>query len=437
MANPTIAISSSKATLQRGAASLVSFTLSDPSVNFTAADVSVSGGFLTNFSGSGTDYTASFTSDFNASGFAVISVGSGAFTDAMGNANQDGSDADNRAAILINQQVADLVSPTIYIYSDRVRFMAGQTATVTFVLSERSSDFTLGSTDVVGGALSNLVRYVQAQDGTAIRIQSGGASVYTATFTPNAGFTGAGSVRVDSGKFSDLGGNLNVDGNDLNNQVTLAIETVTRVAAGRAPAVRPAAPADSASAQSIIGGSGDDSLRGGIGADDIRGESGNDRLAGGPGADTLTGGSGRDTFVYVMGDTGQTASHDVIQDYQPGARGFGDVIDFKSALVRGGSAGGATSDQASISQTTGVATFAEGSGSTLEDALHDIAARFTAARDLRGEFALFQVGGGGGYYLFVSDGKGGVTGGDVVVQLVGVNTVSTVDLARGDLTISA
>ena len=99
----------------------------------------------------------------------------------------------------------------------------------------------------------------------------------------------------------------------------------------------------------------------------------------------------------------------------------------------GGVSTTATAARASIDQTTGVATFDAGSGTTLADALADIAASLTAdGADVAGEFALFQVGGSGTYYLLMSDGTVGVTANDVVVQLIGVNSISSINLNVAD-----
>jgi len=84
---PTITYRSSKTSLGLGDTALITFTLSEPSVNFTASDVTVAGGTLTNFSGSGTSYTATFTPAVNSTNNGVINVNSGVFTDAAGNAN--------------------------------------------------------------------------------------------------------------------------------------------------------------------------------------------------------------------------------------------------------------------------------------------------------------------------------------------------------------
>jgi len=201
-----------------------------------------------------------------------------------------------------------------------------------------------------------------------------------------------------------------------------------------------------ASGASIVGGSGNDGLTGGIGADSLSGGLGNDTITAGAGADTatggkgvdsLTGGAGSDTFVFAAGDTGQATGSDTISDFAKGAVNTGDRVDYAADLVIGGSSSAATANEALINQSTGVATFAAKSGTSLADALADIATRFTAAGDAAGEFALFRVGGKGNHYLFISDGTAGVTANDVVVQLVGVTSVTGIDLAGGNLTITS
>jgi hypothetical protein len=168
----------------------------------------------------------------------------------------------------------------------------------------------------------------------------------------------------------------------------------------------------------------------------LYGGAGNDRLGGGAGVDFLTGGSGSDTFVLAPGDTGQTAtSAERIVDYTKGAAGIGDSFDFSSVLAIGGVATTATANQARINQTTGVVTFAAGSGTTMADALSDIATSMTTGGNAEGEFALFRVNGSGNFYLFISDGIAGVTANDVLAQLTGVTTVSSISLTAGDLNI--
>jgi Ca2+-binding RTX toxin-like protein len=166
------------------------------------------------------------------------------------------------------------------------------------------------------------------------------------------------------------------------------------------------------------------------------GNGGNDRLGGGTGVDTLLGGAGSDTFVFAAGDTGQTAATlDQVFDYAKGVVGTGDKIDFTSALTVGGVVAAATATQASINAATGVASFFAGSGTTMADALSDIATSMTTGGNAVGEFALFRVNNAGNFYQFISDGVAGVGVNDVLVQLSGVTTVATIDLAGGDLTI--
>lgn len=179
-------------------------------------------------------------------------------------------------------------------------------------------------------------------------------------------------------------------------------------------------------------------VRGSSFNDTLVGNTGANMLNGRKGADVLTGGAGRDTLVFAAGDSGQTATTlDKINDYSKGVVGTGDLIDFASILKIGGSAAAATPAEALINTTTGVATFAAASGTTLSDALLDIATRFTKATDSAGEFAFFKVNNTGNFHLFISDGKAGVTGDDVVVQLVGVTSITGTNLTDGNLTITS
>jgi Ca2+-binding RTX toxin-like protein len=185
----------------------------------------------------------------------------------------------------------------------------------------------------------------------------------------------------------------------------------------------------------IVGTAGNNTMAGNAGSDIIFGNSGIDTLNGGTGADRLSGGAGKDIFVFDAGHSGQTSSAmDTIVDYTKGLVGTGDLIDYSQALRVGGSTATATSTQARIA-SNGVATFATSSGTTLSDALGDIAARFTAATNTAGEFAFFKVNNSGNFHMFISDGAAGVTANDVVIQLVGVTSISTINLTDGNLTI--
>ena len=76
----------------------MTFTLSEASTNFTRDDVTVIGGGLSNWQGSGTTYTATFTPTAGATSAAVF-IDSDRFTDATGLANKDGGETNNVALL--------------------------------------------------------------------------------------------------------------------------------------------------------------------------------------------------------------------------------------------------------------------------------------------------------------------------------------------------
>jgi VCBS repeat-containing protein len=207
---PTIAISSDKTSLKAGETTGIVFTLSEPSANFVSSDVAVSGGTLTDFFGNGTSYFATFTPTANSSANGVVTVASGKFSDAAGNFNLDGADANNTVTLSVNTLQGDTTPPTIAIRSDSTTLTAAQSATLTFTLSEPATDFVVGDISVSGGSLSAF---------------TGSATSYTARFTPNG--SGNGVVSVSNGKFSDAAGNFNVDGADANNSVTITVKPNT------------------------------------------------------------------------------------------------------------------------------------------------------------------------------------------------------------------
>ncbi|QVL45270.1 MAG: hypothetical protein KFB94_08435 [Methylophilaceae bacterium] len=208
--NPTISISTNDDSLTVAETATITFTLSEVSTDFTVEDVVVSGGLLSNFSGSGKTYTATFTPTADSTTDGVVSVASGKFSDVTGNFNTDGSDSDNTVTMAVDTTLVDTILPTITISTDDGSLRVGETATITFTLSEASTDFTVEDVVVSGGLLSNF---------------SGSGTTYTATFTPTADSTTDGVVSVASDKFSNAAGNFNADGSDLDNTVTMAVDT--------------------------------------------------------------------------------------------------------------------------------------------------------------------------------------------------------------------
>jgi Ca2+-binding RTX toxin-like protein len=255
------------------------------------------------------------------------------------------------------------------------------------------------------------------------------------TFTLGASFSGIERAVIGTGTGAQAvatgTANININATALNVGLTM-------IGNGGVNALTGSAAGDSMEGgggnDNLVGNGGDDSLLGGIGNDSLLGGEGQDLLLGGLGADTLNGGVGSDTLRFAAGDTGQTtATRDTVQGFELGAIGVGDVIDYAAVLQIGGSNLLASATQASINQLTGVATFAAGSGTTLADALADIAGSFTAAGNASGEFAFFRINNAGNINLFVSDGVAGVGANDVLVELVGITTVGSIALNNGDL----
>jgi len=199
---PSIRLLADTTPLIAGQTKNITFFLSEPSSNFLLTDITVTGGALSNWVGYGDTYTALFTPATNSTADGVVSVGSGVFTDTAQNANADGSDANNTITLNV-----DTVIPTIALSTSKTNLIAGETATLTFVLSEASTTFSVSDVSVTGGVLSNF---------------TGSRLAYTATFIPAANSTANGFISVPSGVFTDAAGNKNADGSDANNFISFS-----------------------------------------------------------------------------------------------------------------------------------------------------------------------------------------------------------------------
>ena len=160
----------------------LTITLSEPSEDFVAADVTASFGVLSDWIAvSPTVYTAVFTPPANSTGSATISIAAGTFTDGNENLN---------TAFTSDAIAFDTISPTVAITRSGVGFLdEGQTSTITFTLSEPSTDFTSGDVSVSAGALTGW--------------SATSSTVYTATLTPPADSTGISTISIAVGSFTD------------------------------------------------------------------------------------------------------------------------------------------------------------------------------------------------------------------------------------------
>ncbi len=84
---PNITINSDKQSLTKGQVATITFTLSENSSDFALNDISVQGGLLSNFKGSGTNYTSTFTPNLDTKNTAKIYIAENKFQDAIGNGN--------------------------------------------------------------------------------------------------------------------------------------------------------------------------------------------------------------------------------------------------------------------------------------------------------------------------------------------------------------
>ena len=189
-AQPTITIQSNKASLKAGETAVISYTLSEPSGTFTASDLYAVGGTLSGFRFvSGTTFAADFTPTPNSTGTGYAIVYDNAFTDAAGNGNGSATGA------VIATLVIDAVRPTITIQSNKASLKAGETAVISYTLSEPSGTFTVSDLYAVGGTLSGF------------RFVSG--TTFAADFTPTPNSTGTGYAVVYDNAFTDAAGNGN------------------------------------------------------------------------------------------------------------------------------------------------------------------------------------------------------------------------------------
>ncbi|MDO9270248.1 MAG: Ig-like domain-containing protein, partial [Methylobacter sp.] len=208
-ARPTATIVLADTALKTGETSLVTITFSEAVTGFTNADLTVANGTLSSISSSdgGLTWTAVFTPTANIEDTSnTITLDNTGISDAAGNTGTGTTVSSNYGI--------DTLRPTIAIGSDKAALKAGDSATLTFTLSEAAADFAQADVAVSGGALSNW---------TAVS-----STVYTATFTPTAGSTANGVISVASTKFSDAAGNDNADGADANNSVTMTVDTVIK-----------------------------------------------------------------------------------------------------------------------------------------------------------------------------------------------------------------
>ena len=167
----------------------LTFTLSEASTDFLFDDISVTGGSISSFNGSGSVYTAILTPSTD--GLTSIDISAGSFTDQAGNTNSVSSPF---------IWTYDGTSPTILITSSDVdsgSLTNKSSIEFSFSISESTNNFDSSDISISGGSLSGFENT---------------SSGYSVIFTPFS--DGICSIKVDNSRFSDDVGNLNLQSNE-------------------------------------------------------------------------------------------------------------------------------------------------------------------------------------------------------------------------------
>ena len=170
---PTLTITSSVSKLNRDQTATITFTFSEPVSGFTFSDISVSGGGLSEFSGSGLIYTALYTPSATATTNASISVDSNRFTDAAGNSNTAS------ASLILTVNTIPTGSVTISVNNDHTTSTLTQGDTLTASntladadgLGEITYQWKADGTDI-SGATDSTYTLTQAEVGKTITVSA-------------------------------------------------------------------------------------------------------------------------------------------------------------------------------------------------------------------------------------------------------------------------
>nr|WP_321510729.1 Ig-like domain-containing protein [uncultured Celeribacter sp.] len=197
-AAPTLSISSSAPLPTNASVIPLTFTFSEIVTGFDASDLTLSSGTgsFSNFSGSGSTYTADLT--LSSAGAFQVAVADAAAIDRAGNSGTGATFSGSR----------DVTAPSAVLSTIPSEVNGPFGVTVTF--NEDMTGFALGDFTVVNGAASNL--------------QTVSAQVYSATVTPDA--DGTVTVSVGAGVATDTAGNGNTASNSRSTTADVTRPTV-------------------------------------------------------------------------------------------------------------------------------------------------------------------------------------------------------------------
>jgi hypothetical protein len=190
---PTVTITSSVAAVKVGETATITATFSEAPTGFIVTDlVSAAGAFSAFTTVDSTHYTATFTPTAgSAATSAGITIASGSYTDAAGNAGVAGT-----TPTLAMDMVAPAHNGTnASIVLADTALKAGETSLVTFTFSEAVTAFSNADVTLANGTMTNAA-------------SSDGGTVWTATFTPSATTEASTNViSVAMSGLTDIAGN--------------------------------------------------------------------------------------------------------------------------------------------------------------------------------------------------------------------------------------
>ena len=191
--SPTSVAITTPKSAHNGSAFTATFTFSEPVKDFTATDITITGGTLSNFSGgTGTTYTATITPARTV----VLNVAANVATNAAGNGNT--------AATPVRVDL-DTTRPRVSI--DAPSAHNGSAFTATFIFSEPVSGFDAAADIAVTGGTATAPTEVTGADITA-------GTRYRATITPDTPASGAAladiTLDVPAAAAQDAAGNANL-----------------------------------------------------------------------------------------------------------------------------------------------------------------------------------------------------------------------------------
>jgi hypothetical protein len=185
-------------------------------LTFTASEtistptVTIAGATATVVNTGGNNYTAKYTmvDTYTLSGVTYTLTN---FSDSAGNAGARVVNTTDSSRVYF-----DKTAPTIAITSSHSSLKAGEVATLTFTLSENSTNFALADITATGGTIASF---------------AGSGSVYTVSFTPTASSTAGATIDVTANKFTDTSGN----GNSVAPQITMSVDTLVPTLTSTSP----------------------------------------------------------------------------------------------------------------------------------------------------------------------------------------------------------